>query len=92
MIQDVPNEKVRLLFPLRVPGGEIRDVIVRPICDRELAAMKADESGDATLAIVARAAGLAPNLGRSIADADLMRLAHAADRMRVKFVAERDAA
>jgi hypothetical protein len=54
--------------------------------------MKADESGDRTLETVARAAGLAPQLGRNLADADLMRIAHAADRMRVKVVADRDAA
>jgi hypothetical protein len=91
-MHSVPFEKVRLLFPLRVPGGEISHVNVRPIGDPELAYMKADESGDRTLETVARAAGLAPQLGRNLADADLMRIAHAADRMRVKVVADRDAA
>jgi hypothetical protein len=90
--QLIPTERVTLLFPLRVPGGEIREVVMRPIDDNGLAAMRADEIGYDVLEIVARAAGLPAVMGKSIADADLMRLAHASDRCRMRFCAQRDAA
>lgn len=85
MIRRVPTEAVTLLFPLRVPGGEIRKVVMRPVSDADIAAC--DEGRASAIAMIARAAGLSGNLGMFLADVDLDRLATASDRLRVKAAA-----
>lgn len=87
-IIQLPTERLRLLFPIRVPGGEIRKVTVRPISDEECAEVKADEDGGRTFEIMARAAGLSEQLGRYLADSDMMRIAHATGRLRVQYCQE----
>jgi hypothetical protein len=85
MIRTLPTEVVTLLFPLRVPGGEIRKLTMRPLSDGDIAAC--DEGRASAIETIARAAGLAPKLGMSLSDVDLDRLAAASDRLRVRAAA-----
>lgn len=90
MIQRLPTEVVQLLIPLHLPGGPLRSVVVRPICDRVTAECRAGRRS--MLEEVANAAGLARNLGMALSNVDLDRIAEAVDRCRMTFVAEREAA